>query len=49
MGRISFLSFLFPLSLPQESYVTHADHLRLVGEIISVLGAVVILLLEVGL
>ncbi|KAF1382146.1 hypothetical protein PFLUV_G00161430 [Perca fluviatilis] len=30
-----------------ESYVTHADHLRLVGEIISVLGAVVILLLEI--
>uniref|UniRef100_A0A8C9XYD6 Transient receptor potential cation channel, subfamily V, member 6 n=1 Tax=Sander lucioperca TaxID=283035 RepID=A0A8C9XYD6_SANLU len=30
-----------------ESYVTHADHMRLVGEIISVLGAVVILLLEI--
>ncbi|XP_028452555.1 transient receptor potential cation channel subfamily V member 6 [Perca flavescens] len=30
-----------------ESYATHADHLRLVGEIISVLGAVVILLLEI--
>uniref|UniRef100_A0A8C9Y132 Transient receptor potential cation channel, subfamily V, member 6 n=1 Tax=Sander lucioperca TaxID=283035 RepID=A0A8C9Y132_SANLU len=30
-----------------ESYVTHADHVRLVGEIISVLGAVVILLLEI--
>ncbi|TWW79150.1 Transient receptor potential cation channel subfamily V member 5, partial [Takifugu flavidus] len=31
----------------QESYVTREDHLRLVGEIISVLGALVILLLEI--
>ncbi|XP_077431825.1 transient receptor potential cation channel subfamily V member 6 isoform X2 [Vanacampus margaritifer] len=30
-----------------ESYVTYADNLRLVGEIISVLGALVILLLEI--
>nr|AAR19087.1 epithelial Ca2+ channel [Procambarus clarkii] len=31
----------------QESYVTRDDNLRLVGELISVLGAVVILLLEI--
>ncbi|XP_028665786.2 transient receptor potential cation channel subfamily V member 5-like isoform X1 [Erpetoichthys calabaricus] len=31
----------------QESYVTYNDHLRLIGEIISVTGAVVILLLEI--
>ncbi|XP_031155360.1 transient receptor potential cation channel subfamily V member 6 [Sander lucioperca] len=30
-----------------ESYVTHEDNLRLVGEIISILGAFVILLLEI--
>ncbi|TKS82196.1 Transient receptor potential cation channel subfamily V member 6 [Collichthys lucidus] len=30
-----------------ESYVTHEDNLRLAGEIISVLGALVILLLEI--
>lgn len=40
---------MFPLSVPQESYVTHEDNLRLAGEIISVLGAFVILLLEVNL
>lgn len=34
-------------SVFQESYVTHEDSLRLVGELISVLGAFVILLLEV--
>lgn len=33
----------------QESYVTHNDNLRLAGEIISILGAFVILLLEVTL
>uniref|UniRef100_A0A8B9GXK5 Transient receptor potential cation channel, subfamily V, member 6 n=1 Tax=Astyanax mexicanus TaxID=7994 RepID=A0A8B9GXK5_ASTMX len=33
----------------KESYVTYADHLRLVGEIISVVGALIILLLEVGI
>lgn len=32
---------------PQESYVTYSDSLRLVGEIISILGALVMLLLEV--
>lgn len=32
----------------QESYVTYEDNLRLAGEIISVLGALVILLLEVN-
>lgn len=37
-----------PLSVPQESYVTYEDNLRLAGEIISVLGAFVILLLEVN-
>lgn len=31
----------------QESYLTHEDNLRLAGEVISVLGAMVILLLEV--
>ncbi|XP_056301047.1 transient receptor potential cation channel subfamily V member 6 [Pseudoliparis swirei] len=31
----------------QESYVTHNDNLRLAGEIISILGAFVILLLEI--
>uniref|UniRef100_A0AAR2KIT4 Ion transport domain-containing protein n=1 Tax=Pygocentrus nattereri TaxID=42514 RepID=A0AAR2KIT4_PYGNA len=31
----------------QESYVTYGDHLRLVGEIISVIGALIILLLEI--
>ncbi|KAL6109336.1 trpv6 [Pungitius sinensis] len=31
----------------KESYVTHADNLRLVGEIISILGAFAILLLEI--
>ncbi|XP_038567114.1 transient receptor potential cation channel subfamily V member 5-like [Micropterus salmoides] len=31
----------------KESYVTHEDYLRLVGEIISVIGAFVILLLEI--
>ncbi|TDH11694.1 hypothetical protein EPR50_G00063330 [Perca flavescens] len=31
----------------EESYVTHEDNLRLVGEIISILGAFVILLLEI--
>uniref|UniRef100_UPI00398F7B06 transient receptor potential cation channel subfamily V member 6 n=1 Tax=Pristiophorus japonicus TaxID=55135 RepID=UPI00398F7B06 len=31
----------------QESYVTREDHVRLVGEIISVFGAVAILLLEI--
>lgn len=31
----------------EESYVTHEDNLRLVGEVISVLGALVILLLEI--
>ncbi|KAK2833934.1 hypothetical protein Q5P01_017823 [Channa striata] len=30
-----------------ESYVTHGDHVRLVGEIISVVGAVAMLLLEI--
>jgi len=39
---ISFLFFFF-----QESYVTYEDELRLVGELITVIGAVVILILEV--
>ncbi|XP_067332747.1 transient receptor potential cation channel subfamily V member 6-like isoform X1 [Channa argus] len=30
-----------------ESYVTHGDHLRLVGEIISIVGAIAMLLLEI--
>lgn len=40
-------SILNLLSAFQESYVTREDRLRLVGEVISVLGALVILLLEV--
>lgn len=35
--------------LTQESYVTHEDNVRLAGEIISLLGAFVILVLEVKL
>ncbi|XP_028665790.1 transient receptor potential cation channel subfamily V member 5-like [Erpetoichthys calabaricus] len=31
----------------QESYLTYNDHLRLIGEIISVIGALVILLIEI--
>ncbi|XP_044295409.1 transient receptor potential cation channel subfamily V member 5-like [Varanus komodoensis] len=31
----------------QESYLTYEDHLRLVGELITVTGAIVILLLEI--
>lgn len=31
----------------KESYVTYSDHLRLAGEIISVVGAILILLLEI--
>ncbi|XP_069038927.1 transient receptor potential cation channel subfamily V member 6 [Lepisosteus oculatus] len=31
----------------EESYISYEDHLRLVGEIISVVGALVILLLEI--
>ncbi|KAG2469901.1 TRPV6 protein, partial [Polypterus senegalus] len=31
----------------QESYVTYNDHLRLIGEMISVIGAVVVLLVEI--
>lgn len=34
--------------MSQESYVTHGDHVRLAGEIISVVGAVAMLLLEVS-
>ncbi|KAM4636470.1 transient receptor potential cation channel subfamily V member 6-like [Discoglossus pictus] len=30
----------------QESYVTHEDHLRLVGEVISLIGTIILLLLE---
>lgn len=36
------------LILLQESYVTYGDSLRLAGEIISVLGAILILVLEVS-
>ncbi|TMS11284.1 Transient receptor potential cation channel subfamily V member 5 [Larimichthys crocea] len=36
-----------PENYTKESYVTHEDNLRLAGEIISVLGALVILLLEI--
>ncbi|XP_055277381.1 transient receptor potential cation channel subfamily V member 6 isoform X1 [Moschus berezovskii] len=31
----------------QEAYVTHQDHLRLVGELVSVFGAVIILFIEI--
>uniref|UniRef100_A0A8C7X357 Transient receptor potential cation channel, subfamily V, member 6 n=1 Tax=Oryzias sinensis TaxID=183150 RepID=A0A8C7X357_9TELE len=39
--------FHFVCHFPQESYVTYSDSLRLVGEVISVLGAVLILFLEI--
>ncbi|OCT71177.1 transient receptor potential cation channel subfamily V member 6 isoform X2 [Xenopus laevis] len=32
----------------EESYITEEDHLRLVGEIITVIGAIVLLLLEIS-
>lgn len=40
---------LSPLTMfsPQEAYVTPRDHLRLVGELVSIFGAVIILLIEV--
>ncbi|XP_078081430.1 transient receptor potential cation channel subfamily V member 6 [Mustelus asterias] len=40
-------SMLYVPRTLEESYVTHEDHLRLVGEVISVFGAVIILLLEI--
>lgn len=40
------MDYVFPLS-SQESYVTPEDDLRLVGELITVIGAIVILILEV--
>ncbi|XP_067860628.1 transient receptor potential cation channel subfamily V member 6-like [Heptranchias perlo] len=40
-------SMLYVQKTLQESYLTREDHVRLVGEIISVLGAVAILLLEI--
>lgn len=33
--------------LPQEAYVTQQDKIRLVGELVTITGAVIILLLEV--
>lgn len=50
-GALLYCDFLiiFPLSAFQESYVTHEDNLRLAGEVISVLGAFVILVLEVNM
>lgn len=53
IARLSFQWFLLTTSILnllssfQESYVTREDSLRLAGEVISVLGAFVILLLEV--
>ncbi|XP_036719264.1 transient receptor potential cation channel subfamily V member 6-like isoform X4 [Balaenoptera musculus] len=38
---------LLQQKLLQEAYVTPEDHLRLVGELVSVFGAVIILLIEV--
>ncbi|NXC12347.1 TRPV5 protein, partial [Corythaeola cristata] len=38
---------LFFFFFPQESYITYEDELRLVGELITVIGAVVILILEI--
>lgn len=32
----------------QESYLTSEDHLRLAGELISVIGAIVLLFLKVN-
>lgn len=37
----------YPVLLPQEAYVTQQDKIRLVGELVTVIGAVIILLLEV--
>lgn len=39
--------YFYCVSVFQESYVTREDRLRLAGEVISILGAFVILLLEV--
>lgn len=44
-----FITASFPLCPPQESYTTHGDNVRLAGEIISVIGAFVILVLEVDI
>ncbi|XP_047619313.1 transient receptor potential cation channel subfamily V member 6 isoform X4 [Phacochoerus africanus] len=38
---------LLQQKLLQEAYVTSGDHLRLVGELVSICGAVIILLIEV--
>lgn len=38
---------LTPNLLPQEAYVTQQDKIRLVGELVTITGAVIILLLEV--
>lgn len=35
------------MCLPQEAYVTRQDGVRLVGELVTVIGAVIILILEV--
>ncbi|XP_031761823.1 transient receptor potential cation channel subfamily V member 6 isoform X2 [Xenopus tropicalis] len=39
---------LFVQKTLEESYITEEDHLRLVGEIISVIGALILLLLEIS-
>lgn len=43
MGPLSALT-PFP---PQEAYVSPEDNIRLVGELVTVMGAVIILLAEV--
>lgn len=39
---------IFSSSSHQESYLTSEDHLRLAGEIIGVIGAIVLLFLKVS-
>ncbi|XP_077896806.1 transient receptor potential cation channel subfamily V member 5 isoform X1 [Ictidomys tridecemlineatus] len=40
-------NIIFQQKLLQEAYVTYQDHIRLVGELVTVIGAVIILLLEI--
>ncbi|KAF3819432.1 hypothetical protein GH733_013582 [Mirounga leonina] len=47
-GQQVFCTSLLTLNLPpQEAYVTQQDKIRLVGELVTVTGAVIILLLEI--
>ncbi|KAI4543375.1 hypothetical protein MG293_006169 [Ovis ammon polii] len=40
-------STLYQQKPPQEAYVTRQDHLRLVGELVSICGAIIILFIEI--